>query len=37
MDTKVSQLSSEYNVPIVEIEEAMVMIEEIEKISYPNI
>jgi tetratricopeptide (TPR) repeat protein len=37
MDTKVSELSSNYGVLIEEIEQAKSMIEEIEKISYPNI
>lgn len=37
MDTKVGQLSSDYGVQVEEIEEAKDMIEEIEKISYPNI
>jgi hypothetical protein len=37
MDTIVSQLSSNYGVIVEEIEQAKAMIEEIEKISYPNI
>lgn len=37
MDSKVNQLAGEYEAPVEKIEEAMAMIEVIEKISYPNI
>ncbi|MGG3560442.1 tetratricopeptide repeat protein [Neobacillus rhizosphaerae] len=37
MDGKVERLSSEYQIPMEEIEQARAQIEEIEKISYPNI
>jgi tetratricopeptide (TPR) repeat protein len=37
MDSNVNQLADEYEVPVEEIEEAMAMVEVIEKISYPNI
>jgi tetratricopeptide (TPR) repeat protein len=37
MESKVDHLASEYEVSVEEIEEAMAMIEVIEKISYPNI
>jgi tetratricopeptide (TPR) repeat protein len=37
MDSKVNQLAGEYEAPVEKIEEAIAMIEVIEKISYPNI
>jgi tetratricopeptide (TPR) repeat protein len=37
MDSNVNQLADEYEVPVEEIEDAIAMIELIEKISYPNI
>lgn len=37
MDSNVNQLAGQYEVPVEEIEDAMAMIELIEKISYPNI
>jgi hypothetical protein len=37
MNTRIDLLSGEYAVSVQEIEEAIAMIEVIEKISYPNI
>jgi hypothetical protein len=37
MDSEVNQLAGEYEAPVEKIEEAIAMIEAIEKISYPNI